>query len=206
MLLCASHADIYSLCTALAKGTVPWETVVMIITASFVGPYALRLRWFSTVVLSCIVVVVSTIGFALHVSAFQTGKVRGCGACGPSASSRHTADPHRPLALAGRGQVFVGLTLVTLVTSSAAQRHDNAERDFWASLNSTARAQFLQGRAEERGTEASKLRDVAVAETQAVQTVMRYVCHELRNPLHGIMVRPSPSRRLWAPPAHPAGV
>lgn len=69
--------------------------------------------------------------------------------------------------------------------------HQAAERDFWASLYRTARAQFLQHEAEARRTLAVERRAYAEAKSDAVQTVMRYVCHELRNPLHGIMVRPA---------------
>ena len=34
----------------------------------------------------------------------------------------------------------------------------------------------------------------ACARVSAAQRVMRYVCHELRNPLHGLMVRDAVSR------------
>ena len=81
------------------------------------------------------------------------------------------------------------LFAMIVVFAFSARRHDAAERDFWASLYRTARAQFLQRKAEERRTHALQRRAYAEAKSDAVQTVMRYVCHELRNPLHGIMVR-----------------
>ena len=75
------------------------------------------------------------------------------------------------------------------VTTHAARNREMAERAYWASVRSFARAQLLQERAEKLGSEDARRRQAAEERTENAQTVMRYVCHELRNPLHGIMVR-----------------
>lgn len=67
-----------------------------------------------------------------------------------------------------------------------------AGRSFWASLHSVARAQFKQAAAERREKLVVIKREAADARSEAVGAVMRYVCHELRNPLHGIIVRQPP--------------
>ena len=79
--------------------------------------------------------------------------------------------------------------MATVVTSLAARQRDRAERSFFASLRQNAVAHQRQRRAERRALTAKLKTEAADARTTAFQNVMRYVCHELRNPLHGIMVR-----------------
>lgn len=88
-------------------------------------------------------------------------------------------------------QFGVGVAMAMYVTMDAARNREMAERAYWASLRSMARAQYLQERAEKIGSEDARRREAAEERTENAQTVMRYVCHELRNPLHGIMVRAS---------------
>ena len=81
------------------------------------------------------------------------------------------------------------MLMATVVTSLAARQRDRAERSFFASLRQNAVAHQRQRRAERRALTAKLKTEAADARTTAFQNVMRYVCHELRNPLHGIMVR-----------------
>ena len=83
---------------------------------------------------------------------------------------------------------FIGLA--ALVIAVTTRTHELADRHFWASLRTTARAYRMTAVAEQRGVEATTRKEAAEAQALAFQNVMRYVCHELRNPLHGIMVRP----------------
>ena len=80
------------------------------------------------------------------------------------------------------------MLLALLLILVGAQVREVTERSFWASLHHTARARFMQATAERNQRDTEVKREAADARTEAVQSVMRYVCHELRNPLHGIMV------------------
>ena len=81
----------------------------------------------------------------------------------------------------------MSLLLIATATTTVARSQDSTSRFYWRSLKHTARAFSQQRAAELKQYEASKSRDAAKAQMMAFQNVMRYVCHELRNPLHGIM-------------------
>ena len=89
----------------------------------------------------------------------------------------------------GRPQTALVLSLSTLVVAFAARSRELAERALVASLHTTARFSELRQAAQLAALRAKSQREAADARTNAFQNVMRYVCHELRNPLHGIMVR-----------------
>ena len=80
--------------------------------------------------------------------------------------------------------MFISIALIVL----GAQVREMTERSYWVSLHHTARARFMQAAAERTQRDTEVKREAADARTAAVQSVIRYVCHELRNPLHGIMV------------------
>ena len=108
-------------------------------------------------------------------------------------------------------QAYGYSALAVTVGALAARSRELAGRSFWASLHSVARAQSKQAAAERREQLVALKREAADARSEAVGAVMRYVCHELRNPLHGIIVRsdePPPSKRV-SPPSpltHPTRV
>ena len=81
------------------------------------------------------------------------------------------------------------MVLAMLLIVVGAQVREMTDRSYWVSLHHTARARFMQAAAERIQRDTEVKREAADARTEAVQSVMRYVCHELRNPLHGIMVR-----------------
>ena len=85
-------------------------------------------------------------------------------------------------------QAAIVMSVAVVLMAIGTRVREMAERSFWASLHHTARAQILKEAAEriQRATEVK--REAADARAEAVQSVIRYVCHELRNPLHGIMV------------------
>ena len=98
----------------------------------------------------------------------------------------------------------MSLLLIATATTTVARSQDSTSRFYWRSLKHTARAFSQQRAAELKQYEANKSRDAAKAQMMAFQNVMRYVCHELRNPLHGIMVG-SPRQRI-SPNLHLADV
>ena len=108
------------------------------------------------------------------------------------------------LTLAVRVQRVFGIVVCCVVTTVAARSQEMLGRNYSASLGVTALAHRMQLDAEKRGLSAQKDREAAQAQATAFQNVMRYVCHELRNPLHGIMVG-SPRQRI-SPNLHLADV
>ena len=81
--------------------------------------------------------------------------------------------------------MLISIALIVL----GAQVREMTERSYWVSLHHTARARFMQETAERIQRDTEVKREAADARSETSRTVMRYVCHELRNPLHGIMVR-----------------
>lgn len=171
----------------------PWLSLSVVIMTPVVCASALRMGWFWSFVLSMIQTVFATASSLRYVAPEHLYQVRRNRAHGGKGGGGPTTVPAwgyltRPSSAVALQAVFVMVLCVVLATLGNFTR-ENAERGFWASLYHTARAQFLQEAAERNQREMELKREAADARSKAAQSVMRYVCHELRNPLHGIMVR-----------------
>ena len=178
-------------CSALASNHVPWATLFLGLVVSVMSSGSMGLRWYQGLGMSILCMSIAVGAVLKHVDIDRVARVRvqaarAChfGVCYVPALTRSVLCPSPIQALLA---YIAGLIIITF----SIRLREQADRRFWAAIHATMSAQVKGRDAERRKVQAIVERERAEAQAAAFQNVMRYVCHELRNPLHGILVRRS---------------